>query len=229
MDIARWFLGVNELSPRVFSLGGRLGYQDDGETPNTQIVYHGFAKAPLIFEVRGLPQKTGAKNMDQYKGGSVAVIVECEGGHVLVPNYNSATAVDKNGQKIKSWNGAKDHYQNFIDVVRSRKVEDLKADILEGHLSSALCHTGNISYRLGQTASPEQIRAAIKAEKGAEESFDRMVAHLEANGVDLSQTKATLGPVLNMDPKSEKFIGNPQADKMLTREYRKPFVVPEQV
>src|SRR3989449_5594545 len=90
MDIARWFLGVNELSPRVFSVGGRLGYMDDGETPNTQIVYHDYPKAPLIFEVRGLPERTGAKNMDKYKGGSVAVIIECEGGYVLVPNYNAA-------------------------------------------------------------------------------------------------------------------------------------------
>src|ERR1043166_6850190 len=49
MDIARWFLGVNELSPRVLSLGGRLGYEDDGETANTQIVYHDYPKAPLIF------------------------------------------------------------------------------------------------------------------------------------------------------------------------------------
>jgi hypothetical protein len=56
MDIARWFLGVNELSPRVMSVGGRLGYDDDGETPNTQVVYHDYEKAPLIFETRGLPK-----------------------------------------------------------------------------------------------------------------------------------------------------------------------------
>lgn len=55
MDIGRWVLGENHLSPLVFSVGGRFGYVDDGNTPNTQIVYHGYAKAPLIFEVRGLP------------------------------------------------------------------------------------------------------------------------------------------------------------------------------
>src|SRR6266511_698526 len=58
MDIARWFLGVNELSPRIVSLGGRLGYDDDGETANTQVIYHDYAKAPLIFEVRGLPRSS---------------------------------------------------------------------------------------------------------------------------------------------------------------------------
>ena len=229
MDIARWFLGVNELSPRVFSVGGRLGYEDDGETPNTQIVYHGYDKAPLIFEVRGLPEKTGAKNMDKYKGGSVAVIIECEGGHVLVPNYTSATAYDKEGKQIKDWKGSSNHYENFVEAVRSRKHTDLNADIWEGHLSSALCHTGNISYRLGRGASPEQIKEQIKDEKHATETFERMAAHLDANGVDLTKSKATLGVPLRMDPRVEKFIGNTAADAMLTREYRAPFVVPERV
>jgi predicted dehydrogenase len=55
MDIARWFLGEMALAPVVWSIGGRLGYEDDGQTANTQIIYQGYEKAPLIFEVRGLP------------------------------------------------------------------------------------------------------------------------------------------------------------------------------
>src|SRR6185295_851673 len=78
MDISRWALGVDHLSPRVWSLGGRFGYVDDGQTPNTQIVYHDYNKAPLIFEVRGLPSgkpAEGAKEtMDNIKGASVGVI-----------------------------------------------------------------------------------------------------------------------------------------------------------
>ena len=229
MDIARWFLGEMELAPRVFSVGGRVGYVDDGETANTQIVFQDYVKAPLIFEVRGLPDKKGSKAMDKYKGGSVAVIIECEGGNVLVPNYTAATAVDKDGKVIKEWKGAHDHFENFIDAVRSRKHTDLSADILEGHLSSALCHTGNISYRLGKQAEAGAIREQIKADRGAAETYDRMVEHLKANEIDLSQSKLTLGPVLKMDTKTEKFIGNADADKQLTREYRKPFVVPENV
>src|SRR5436309_2270504 len=65
MDVARWFLGVMELSPRVLSVGGRLGYIDDGETPNTMVIYHDYPQAPLIFEVRGLPSKTGSTKMDK--------------------------------------------------------------------------------------------------------------------------------------------------------------------
>ncbi len=230
MDIARWFLGVNELSHRVFSVGGRLGYEDDGETPNTQLVYHDYPDAPLIFEVRGLPEKTGAKNMDKYKGASVGVVVECEGGYVTVTSdYGGAAAFDKAGMEIKRWKGSKNHFQNFVDAVRTRKHTDLAADIWEGHLSSGLCHTGNISFRLGKAASPEQIREALQADRGATETFGRMTEHLAANGVDLEKSKATLGLPLRMDPQVEKFIGNPEADALLTREYRKPFVVPERV
>jgi predicted dehydrogenase len=228
MDIARWFLGETELSPRVFSVGGRLGYIDDGETPNTQIVYHDYKKAPLIFEVRGLPSGTGSKDMDKYKGGSVAVIAECEGGYVVVgSNYGEAVAFDKNDKEIKKWKGNSDHFENFIHAVRTRKISDLHADILEGHLSSALCHTGNISYRLGKQASPDEVREQIKADRDALPTFNRMAEHLAANGVDLSKTKATIGPVLKMDGKKEVFIDNKAADKLLTREYRKPYVVPE--
>jgi len=235
MDIARWFLGEDALSPRVWSVGGRFGYEDDGETANTQIVYHDFPKAPLIFEVRGLPEKTGSKNMDRFpspdkdKGGSVAVIVHCEGGYVYVPDYKSATVFDKEGKQVKRFSGSDSHYQNFIDAVRARKHTKLNADILEGHLSSALCHTGNISYRLGKKLSPDEIREAIKSDRDATETFGRMQEHLAANDVNIAEAKAGLGVFLKMDPKTERFVGNDEANKMLTRNYRKPYVVPEKV
>lgn len=230
MDVARWFLGEKELSPRVFSVGGRLGYEDDGETPNTLMVFHDYKKAPLIFEVRGLPEKFGAKEMDKYKDTSVGVVIECEGGDVIISSsYGKATAFGKDSSEIKTFEGNTNHFENFIKAVRSRKESDLNADILEGHISSALCHTGNISYRVGKISELGKIREAIKADKGATETFDRMAAHLEANGVDLQKTKATLGAVLKMNPKSEKFTNNSDANKLLTRDYRKPFVVPEKV
>jgi hypothetical protein len=146
-----------------------------------------------------------------------------------VPNYSSATAYDKAGKEIKKWSGADDHFANFLKAVRSRKHTDLTADILEGHLSSALCHTGNISYRLGQESAPEEIRERIKAEKDIVEAFGRMEEHLAANEVDLKQTRATLGVFLSMNPKTERFTNNDPANRLLTRDYRKPYVVPEKV
>lgn len=229
MDIARWFLGETALSPAVISVGGRFGYVDDGTTPNTQIIVHGYPKAPLIFEVRGLPEAKGSNKMDRYMGGSIAVIVHCEGGHVLIPNYYSAIAVDKEGKEVKKFEGAESHHGNFVKAVRSRKHEDLHGDILEGHLSSALCHTGNISYLLGKQYAPEEIQERIQGDAYLSEAADRAHAHLQANEVDLTLTRATLGVGLRMDPAKERFFENDAANELLTRKYREPFVVPAKV
>jgi hypothetical protein len=61
------------------------------------------------------------------------------------------------------------------------------------------------------------------------ETFDRMAAHLEQNGVDIAKDQVTMGVPLQMNPKTEKFIGNPSADALLTRKYRAPYIVPENV
>ncbi len=222
VDMCRWALGQNELSPSVFSIGGRLGYEDDGTTPNTQIVFHDYKPAPLIFEVRGLP--TG-----EYRDVNVGLVVDCEGGSLVIKSYSGATAYDKNGTQIKKFEGADDHFANFISAVRSREVTALNADILEGHLSAALCHTANISYCLGKTHTPEEIQEAVRNNQDMAEALGRMEEHLAANKVDLKKTPATLGAVLKMDPQTERFIGNSAANTMLTRKYRKPFVVPEKV
>lgn len=229
MDIARWVLGEPELSPRILSIGGRLGYDDDGVTPNTQVVLHDYKAAPLIFEVRGLPAGRELARMDDYHGASIGVVVDCEGGSMVIPSYTRATVYDKAGKEIKTYEAGGNHFENFIQAVRSRKHTDLRADILEGHLSSALCHTGNISHRLGKPLSPEGIRDAVKADRDLAESLERMETHLGANQVDLQKSPLILGEALKMNPKTERFINNPRADQLLTREYRRPFVVPEKV
>jgi predicted dehydrogenase len=227
MDVARWALGVTELSPAVLSIGGRLGYEDDGTTPNTLIVYHGYKPAPLIFEVRGLPAGEGSEKMDKYHGADIGIVVDCEGGSMVIPSYNEAIIHDKEDKQIKAFKGSSSHFANFIDAVKSRKITDLKADILEGHLSSALCHTANISYRLGKHHSAEEIRDATKSNPDMAEALGRMEEHLGANKVDLQKTPATLGMALKMDGKTERFTNGREANQLLTREYRKPFVVPE--
>jgi predicted dehydrogenase len=218
MDIARWFLGEPALAPRTLSVGARLGYVDDGETANSQVIVHDYERAPLIFEVRGLP--TGA-----YRGAKIGVIVHCEGGTVVVPSYTSAQALDKDGKTIKEWSGATNHFENFIDVVRSRKLADLHCPLSEGFVSSALCHTGNISQRLGATLPPDELREKIQGNAPMAEAFGRMAEHLAKNGVDLGKTPSGLGVPLVMDPATERFVGNDDANALLTREYRAPYVV----
>lgn len=229
MDIARWFLGEMELSPKVWSVGGRLGYEDDGETANTQIIYHEYETAPLIFEVRGLGDVKGSGKRPTYRGGSVAVYIECEKGWAAIRNYGAVQVYNNDDKMIKEFKGGGDHFGNFIQAVRTRNPRDLNAEILEGHLSSALCHTGNISYRVGETAKTNDIKDFVdKKYEAASDAFNRMVEHLvDKNEVDLKATPLTLGPVLTMDTKSETFPNHKAANKLTTREYREPFVVPE--
>jgi len=231
MDIARWFLGEPTIAPRVLSVGGRLGYVDDAQTPNTLTVVHDYKNAPLIFEVRGLPEKSGVNTMDKFQGASIGVIVECEHGRVVVPSYFEAIAYDKDGKVLQDWKVAQApyHQQNFIDGVRSRKTSDLHAPITEGHASSSLSHLSNISYLTGKTQPPGIIREQIKANASMSEAFGRMVEHFGANGVDLEKTPVTLGSALTVDVAAERITGNDAANALLRREYRAPFVVPEKV
>lgn len=166
VDMVRWALGYNEVAPRVFSLGGRWGYEDDAETPNTMISWLDFKPVPVIYEVRGLPQKAGTEKMDQYRGlRGVSAVFECEGGFMIFPNYTTAIACDNDAKEIKKWEGADNHYANFLKAVRSRKVSDLNADIMEGHLSAAMSHQATVSYQLGTKKTPAEVRDAVKNDK----------------------------------------------------------------
>lgn len=224
VDIARWILGESAVSPRVLSFGGRLGYEDDGRTPNTQFIWHDYPTAPLLFEVRGLPT-------EPLFGVKVGVVAECEGGVLIIPGYEEAFAYDKNWDQIRQWKGGGDHHANWIDAIRTRRSTDLRGPIEEGHISSALCHMANISYRLGISQQPETIWEQVKGNKPAYEAFTRVAEHLDDNSVDLRDTPATLGPSLAMDPATERFFGNGeidvQANAMLTREYREPYLMPQ--
>jgi hypothetical protein len=229
MDICRWVTGKNELAPRVISLGGRFGYVDDGQTPNTQIVFLDYQPVPILFELRNLPRAKGESAMDPYRGvRDGGVIIDCENGY-----FAGGWAYDKSGKRIKQFRlteGA-GHHENFIQAVRSRKVSDLNADVLEGYRSSALCHMGNISYRLGKQAARDEIVASVKGNADLAESFERLQEHLLVNGVDVRQTPRMTGPWLTMDPQTERFTGEraDEANKLVRGTYRDPFVVPEQV
>jgi predicted dehydrogenase len=236
MDVARWAIGKRELSSTILSVGGRFGYDDDGQTPNTQFAMHNFGDILLIFDVRGLPTKPGSAKMDTYKGLTTGQVIHCENGYLASTTQTGTIAYDKKDVLIRKFASQEsrgtvefDHFDNFIAAVRSRKVADLHADIEEGHLSSALCHTANVSYLLGRQADPQAIREAVKSDPSALDTFEKFKAHLAINEIDISMDKAILGMPLKMDPKTERFIDNEAANAMLKRVYRAPFVVPETV
>lgn len=250
MDLARWFLGYDGLPNRVLSVGGRMGYDDDAQTPNTQFVYHEYDGAPLIFEVRGLPKakeyqdKRWGKSMDQpfgFAGGNaIGVIVVCQHGTlVLEGGGHKLIAYDTDGKQIRSFHrqdpqlglgwhkGDRCLFRNWLEAIRSRKQSDLAAEILEGHISSTLCHLGMISHRLGGVRSEREIVESFGGNSLAEERFESMKDHLGRNGVDASKPVVTLGPWLSVDPKLECFLNNNRANALLTRDYREPYVIHE--
>ena len=248
LDVGRRLLGDPGHPAAVFTLGGRFGYEDDGETPNTFLVHYDYP-VPFIFEIRGLPAKADemsgnaviagglgtadklAASMDKYLGLNVGNVAHCEGGYLTIPSrdYSLAQAFDHEGHLLQEFHGAGNHHANFIDAVRSRKESDLHGPLLQGHLSSSLVHLGNISHRTGHRMNPDAIREQLKARSGLSEPFGRFTEHLAANGVDLDKTPATLGLPLTFDAKTEHFTGEnaAAANRHLTREYRKPFVVPQ--
>jgi predicted dehydrogenase len=247
MDVARLFLGEAGFPRHTLSIGGRLGYEDDGETPNTQVVIHDFATAPLIFEVRGLPAKfdpdenkpgaVGAEaagalaaSMDEYRGVRIGNIIECEGGSVVVPGYFNAAAYDRDGKAVREFRGQDRLMQNFIDVVRSRKTAELHGQIDQGHLSSALGHLGGISHALGRTTPAGEIKERIKGDAVLTEAYGRMAEHLAANQVNLQQTPAVLGALLTLDATGAESCtgdGAAAANALFKRADRAPYTVPQ--
>ena len=235
MDMCRWALGVDELASSVRSIGGRFGYDDDGDTPNSMLTVLDYDIAPILFEVRGLPRDLEAQgknwggSMDRIPSGSVGVTVVCEKGYLVIPNYNESTAFDSDGKQVDKWKGSSNHFANLVDAIRKRDASVLAAPILQGHLSSSLCHMANISYALGENQTPEEVREAIAGQEIISASFERLATHLDKNGVDLAQYPPILGAALALDPASERFLNSDAANRLRTREYRAPFVVPERI
>ncbi|NLH98814.1 MAG: Gfo/Idh/MocA family oxidoreductase [Chthonomonadales bacterium] len=223
MDKARWGLNKRSLPKSALGIGGRFGYVDDGETPNTELTFLEYDDAWIVFEVRGLPT-------NDLRGARVGNIWYGTEGIVVSNSYSSAVAYDLLGNQKVKFDGGGNHHRNFIEAVRSRKVRDLNCDVEEGHLSAALCHLGNISFRLG-TDEPFSGKSAKLGGGNAEvwETFGRFEDHLAANGIKLESATYRLGRRLSIDARSERFVGDEEANRMLTRQYRTPFVVPDRV
>ena len=221
LNKVRLALGQKTLPRRVLSLGGRFTFNDDGETPNSQLTIFDYDPGPLvIFELRNLPSERGPK--------SLAAKMKCQHGESPLPKLSGEPG------NTGGFNAHKGHLFNFISAVRSRNLSGLRADILEGHLSTAMVHMGNASYRVGAPQSVDEVREAIE-DRGPEavETFGRFQEHLVANGVDFAKSQMVLGPWLEMDPGREEFVGRSEAveraNRVLRGSYRKPFVVPERV
>jgi len=182
LDMARLGLGV-DAPTRITSTGGKFSYDDDQQTPDTQLVTYEFPGTILLWEHRcwsnfGLLNEEGP--------------VRIGGGLIYYGDKGTLTINDKgwqayvDGKVVDKQDGEEDSLgviTSFVESVKTRKMPN--ADIEEGHRSTTLCHLGNVSHRVGR-------------------------------------------PV-QWDGKLERFIKDDEANRYLSREYRKPFVLPEKV
>lgn len=222
IDVARWCLGEALPPSRVMSIGGRFVFNDACDVPNTQIIYYDFPTAPVLYEVHNLTKAKSSTEPPDFRGERVGVIVDCEGGSV---SLYRGIAWDKDGKQIKTFTGGSDHFVNFIEAVRAAKREHLNAEVLEGHLSTAVCHFGNISYRLGKTASVKEIREQVRDVRLFADMFGRFLEHLAAHEIDAGTV--TLGPWLEIDRPNERFKNDEQANRLVRGFYREPYIVPQ--
>ena len=234
MDVARWMLGAPGLPKSVMSFGGRFGYRDDAETPNTLVSVMHYDTAPLIFEVRGLGRKKGMRAMDVYRKSSVGVVAQCENGYINIAENGGAIAYDNDGKKIESYEGSDNgaHRKNWIKAIQTRKVTH--GLIEEGHLSTAMCHLANISFLAGAEKANAQLADAVASDLTTKDAYWRMLDHLKSNEVDLDATKPIVGPLLKVDGKTETLS---HSDQVITeaannspirkRTGRKGFEIPQ--
>ncbi|MDB5384407.1 MAG: oxidoreductase domain protein [Planctomycetaceae bacterium] len=228
LDKARWGLGKQELPKHVVSLGGRLGYIDNGDVANSQVTIFQWDDALLISDVRGLPIKTPVTF--GLKGGpflGAANIWYGTEGYAVGPNYMSGVAFDYKGNELGKWSGGEyqAHFANFVKAIRSRNYKDLHLDIEDGHLSSALAHLGNVSYRMGKVVPQGTRPSELSDNRHVTETLTSFEDHLKESGVNFDATKFHLGQSLTIDPKTE-LSSDSEANRLFTREYRQGFELP---
>jgi predicted dehydrogenase len=247
-DIARWFLGLERYPNTIMSYGGRLGYDkanpdddpnyvDAGDTANTCVSLYDYGDKCIVFETRGLATPNVNIPVGQNLGTQVGVIAYGTKGYAIQGSaasqvYHYSAAYDLDGNLIKEFKGGGSHHKNFLDAVVKNDPAAVAAPAACGALSAAVSHLGNISYYLGESnkVSLSEIKSALKGIKSLDDdeaTLNRTVEHLQASGVELDRTPLSLGPLLKFDSGTKRFIGNEDANAMLTREYRVPYVVPK--
>ncbi len=223
-----------KLPSRIMAGGGRVVWNDAGDTPNVHFAYFDTGEIPTYIGLSNLPAKPGEKKALNYRGTGSGYVVQCEGGR-----YNGrrggGDAYDNNGKKIREFRGSSgtSHALNFIEAVRKGDNSDLKAEVSVGHDSTGWCNLANIGFRCGEDFNSEVIQDVTLPNDAARKVWDdlltQMEQHLGAHGYKLSDSEIRLSPMLAHNPETERFTGEhaEKANSFLKRKYRKGFEVPE--
>ncbi|MBM3881377.1 MAG: Gfo/Idh/MocA family oxidoreductase, partial [Verrucomicrobia bacterium] len=165
LDLCRWGLGV-EAPRRVSSGGGRYHYDDDQETPDTQVVTFDFGDRALVWEGRSC-QRHGIE------GSMFGAAFYGDRGTLVYDGSNCRRYDDQDKEISKTAVSGGDtaHLENFLEAIRDGA--RLNAEIQEGHWSTLLCHLGNLAWRTGRTLDCEAGTGRPVGDAGAEALWGR--------------------------------------------------------
>ena len=217
------------LPKRIFGGGGRVAWNDAGESPNVHFVHFDTGSIPVVIGLSNIPNAEGKKDTAAHPGPGSGYIAYCEGGR-FEGQRGRGVAFDKNGKEIKSFKGNSGqtiHQQNFIDAVRRRDRSILNAEVQVGHDSTGWCNLANIAYRTGSAFSWADAKRLDQ--KIWHDLVSDMEALLARHQLKIENADIRLSPVLEIDSKTQRFMGSNAeiANAFLKREYREGFVVPQ--
>jgi predicted dehydrogenase len=213
----------------VAAAGGRLVWDDAGETPNVCFAYYDTGSIPVFFGLSNLSDGPGSRGLeiDEMRTGYV---VHCEGG-TYKGGRGGGSAYDSRGKQIRKFKGdsGAGHQRNFVDAVFARDRKRLNAEVQVGHQSTAWCNLADVVERAGGVYDHDAALAIRDGFEPWEKLVEVVEHHLSNNGVDLRKSKFRLGTPLEFDVTKQRFVGAhaEQANHYLRREYRKGFEVPE--
>jgi predicted dehydrogenase len=219
------------LPKRILGGGGRVVFNDAGETPNVHFVYFDTGSIPVVIGLTNITESPASRRSPPHPGPGRGYIAYCEGGR-FEGQRGKGVAFDKDGKVIKEFRGNSGntiHQQNFIDAVRSRDASILNTHVEVGHYSTGWCNLANIAFRCGTTFS----HADAKSIRDPSGQWPGLVADMEralaAHDIDIEGGEIRLSPVLEVDAKSEQFVGAgaDAANRYLKRQYRDGYQVPE--
>jgi predicted dehydrogenase len=214
---------------RITAAGGRVLWNDAGQTPNACFAHFDTGSIPLLFVLSNLAEGPTSRRALNLRGVESGYVIHCEGGYYCGGRGGGA-AYDSHDQLVRQFQGDKGdgHFRNFVDAALAHDRKQLKADVAIGHRSTAWCSLVDVAVRIGSNYEHEQALAVDREAETWAHVTQLIERHLGDNSVDIT-SQFKLSPSLEFDAAKECFTGQnaSAANRLLRRNYREPFAVPQ--
>lgn len=214
LDVAYWALDdevANTHPKRVMALGGRFNWEDQGETPNTMFALAEFANGQYVFfNIRNV-------NHEGYVREVTNRFYFEDGGRLTDGVYQSNNGSQPRNVPVTDVKMAPGGpFVSFINACRANDPSMANGNMVDAHYSCTLGHLMNISYRLGKKVPFNEKAGRFGDNASAYEEFMKIHA-IARDGMGVPENKAEyiVGPWLNFDSKTERFIGDNSAEANL--------------